>query len=651
MKTARRKNKTEIIEALTNAQKLIFAPFAFQAIAAMLELGIIEFLDNHPNSTENEIMKSLNLNEYTVRTLLQIGNANKITQEEDSKYSLTKMGELFLYNEMTKTNFNDVKDVCYLGASELTNSFKSHKPMGLLKFVGNYPTIYAALTNLPEKMQKSWYEFDHLYSDICFEEVFSIISKSYKSIYDIGGNTGKFESLCLKNDKNINITMFDLKSNIDKIKNNPNLKNCKFQAINVLDKNPNYPEIKNSAVLMSQFLDCFSKKDIVKILSDIRKHMDKNSSLYILEPYTDMQKFEGAEYSLIHTSLYFTCLANGVSKFYTFKEMEELLEEAGFIINKQYQDIGSHNYTLLECKNSVIGRWFQIAEQSAGKKRLKLSWYLYKIFGKNILYFIAFIVSLYTFIFAPKVRGYSKKYFEVIDKYVDNAKPTLLNQFKHIHSYANSLVDKILVYSGHYTKDKIEFDSQEDKELILKDIEKGEGIFFICNHVGNIEILQTFFLNNQMNPKFDINVFMSNKQSKIFNDFLQTVKLQFPIKIFQVEDVGVNTGIELKEDLNKGNFVFIAGDRLAQDNYKKAITAELFSHKIYLPQGTFKLAKLMDVPTYYISVVKVKGKYKIYLKKQTNLEEQDMITSYTQFMENIIKQHPYQFFNFYDFFE
>ena len=349
MKTLVRRNRESIVDSLTDAQKLIFAPLAFQALVSMMDLGMIKLLDENPLS-EKEIMDSLELDEYTVRTLLQIGILNKIVKKDsDEIYSLTKMGRLFLYDDMTKANYGYIKDVCYLGASELTNSFKDRAPRGLQKFVGDYPTIYPALTLLPEDMKNSWYEFDHLYSDNCFEEVYNIIREKYDRIYDIGGNTGKFERLCLKHDEGIDITMLDLKINIDKIKNDDELKNCKFHPINVLDNNPQYPSINNSAILMSQFLDCFSKEDILKILSDLHKTSDNETTVYILEPFTDNQKFEGAEYSLAHTSLYFTCMANGVSKFYTFDEMRELVEKAGYVINRSITGVGSYDYTLLEC--------------------------------------------------------------------------------------------------------------------------------------------------------------------------------------------------------------------------------------------------------------------------------------------------------------
>lgn len=144
---------------------------------------------------------------------------------------------------------------------------------------------------------------------------------------------------------------------------------------------------------------------------------------------------------------------------------------------------------------------------------------------------------------------------------------------------------------------------------------------------------------------------MSNKQSQIFNDFLRTIKLKFPVKIFAVENIGLDTGVNLKENLNNGEIVFIAGDRLAQDNDKKYIISKIFSHNVRFPRGTFKLAKLMDVPTYFISVIRVSDKYEVVLEKQNNIEEESLVNSYSKFMEQTIKINPYQFFHFYDFFD
>lgn len=202
---------------------------------------------------------------------------------------------------------------------------------------------------MSEIFKKSWYEFDNYYSDNCFEEVYNIIASQHpEKFFDIGGNTGGFEKVCLVKNPNIDISMLDLKANIEVVSKNSQLKKCKFYSVNMLEEEPNLPKI-SGAVLMSQFLDCFSKAQIKRILENIKKSADKETKVYILEPFTDNQYFEASKLSLIEISLYFTCMANGNSKMYKKSEMIQLVKDAGLEVSNIYENIGTHEYTLLEC--------------------------------------------------------------------------------------------------------------------------------------------------------------------------------------------------------------------------------------------------------------------------------------------------------------
>lgn len=294
-------------------------------------------------------------------------------------------------------------------------------------------------------------------------------------------------------------------------------------------------------------------------------------------------------------------------------------------------------------------KWFQVKEVSAGKKRLILSWYLYKIFGKNVLYLIAWFVSLFTFIFAKKVRTYSKKYLTVIRKVLD-VDSGLIGQFRHIRSYADSLVDKILVYSGEFNIGDVEFCNQKEQDEIFDTIAKSNGVVFLCNHIGNIEALYTFFRNEKIPSNFSINIVISKKQSQVFNGFLEQIKTEIPVNLFPIEEMGIETGMELEEKLDNGGVLFIAGDRVSQTNDNQCVESELFSRKILLPKGAFKLVKTMNRATYFVSAIKQDKKYLVYSEKQASTEEKSLTSLYTKFMEKMIMKAPYQFYHFYDFF-
>ena len=71
--------------------------------------------------------------------------------------------------------------------------------------------LYHGLSKLPDQVKKSWFAFDHSYSDNVFKSVLPILfDKNRKKILDVGGNTGKFSLLCAKYSSEAEIKIMDL---------------------------------------------------------------------------------------------------------------------------------------------------------------------------------------------------------------------------------------------------------------------------------------------------------------------------------------------------------------------------------------------------------------------------------------------------------
>ena len=290
--------------------------------------------------------------------------------------------------------------------------------------------------------------------------------------------------------------------------------------------------------------------------------------------------------------------------------------------------------------------WFEIKEKSAGVKRLKISWFIYKYFGKNVVYLIAFFVSFYTFILNSDLRGYSEKYFEILYKYTgDNRyRPNLINVFRHILSYGYSLVDKMAVFGGKFRKEDIIFPDGQIKIEAEKDLDN--GIFFVCNHIGNVDIMRSF-----IDDKRVTSVFLQKNQCEIFNNFIRSIsKEQSSLKTYPVEEIDITTAVELEEDLKKGGVSFMAGDRLSASRSDKTLSGKLLGCGISLPYGVFKLAGLMPSEIYFVSCLKNGSKYFVYLKHAVKGTEEEIKNSFVEFLEEMILKSPYQFYHFYDYF-
>ncbi|MCK5857177.1 MAG: SAM-dependent methyltransferase [Bacteroidales bacterium] len=346
-------DKKSAVQAKFDAQKIAFGPIMFQAAKALRDFGILSYLLKHRkgDSIEN-IAKELDVSVYGVKVLLEAGLSMELVFVDNSIYKVTKTGFFMASDELTRVNMNFTHDVNYLGFFDFHNSIKEGKPTGLKTF-GNWDTVYEGLSQLPEDVQESWFDFDHFYSDTAFPEIMEIVfKKGGRKVLDVGGNTGKFSIKCAAyNDEN-QMTILDLPGQTavaDK-----NIKEAGFgnrintHSINLLDATTPFPKGYNT-IWMSQFLDCFSKEQILTLLQRSYDALDQDGSLFILETYWDRQKYEASTYSLHATSLYFTNIANGNSQMYHSSDLIKLIDQANMKIVNDYDNIGV-SHTLFEVK-------------------------------------------------------------------------------------------------------------------------------------------------------------------------------------------------------------------------------------------------------------------------------------------------------------
>jgi len=346
-------DKKTALQAMYDAQKIAFAPIMFQAAKSLRDLGILETIKkNRKGITIEEISEQTKISVYGVKVLLEAGLSLEMIRVENDKFFITKTGWYILKDELTRVNMDFTNDVNYIGMHSLSESIKTGKPTGL-EYFGKWDTVYEGLSELPEKAKESWFNFDHFYSDYAFPKILPIVFKDNpKMILDIGGNTGKFAVKCAEYNDDVKITILDLPGQLAVAEKNVKQNNFEDRIslfpINLLDHSKPYPK-GSDIIWMSQFLDCFSQEDVIELLRRGREAMSKDSALFIMETYWDMQKFEASTYSLHATSLYFTNIANGCSQMYHSNDMFKMIEKAGLYVDEVFEDIGV-SHTVFKCK-------------------------------------------------------------------------------------------------------------------------------------------------------------------------------------------------------------------------------------------------------------------------------------------------------------
>jgi hypothetical protein len=339
------------------AQKLAFAPLMFQAVRAMRDLGVLDSLyrAGDKGALVQDVVQQTGVSTYAAGLMLEAGYATGLCSYEEPRFTITKTGVFWLQDELTRVNADFNHHACYRGAFHFEEAMRTGLPAGLRE-LGPWSTVYEGLSQLPPDIRKAWFAFNHFYSDNAFEQCLPhVLLERVRHVVDIGGNTGRFASLCLLASPDLKITLVDLPAQLalanEALAHVPDRSRVDLWPANLLMDDATLPQGAD-VYWMSQFLDCFSEAEISSILRRVALAMGSHSRAFVLETFWDRQRYDAARFCVIGTSLYFACIANGNSRMYHSRDMMRLASDAGLHVESEDHSIDvAHSLLTLRTKS------------------------------------------------------------------------------------------------------------------------------------------------------------------------------------------------------------------------------------------------------------------------------------------------------------
>ncbi len=347
------KERFTAAEAQRLAQSIAFGPVVFQVSRLMVRFGIFEMLlASDGGMTLDEVAAASGLSRYAAQVLLESSLTTGTVLLKEGRFHTAKAGWFLLNDPMARVNTDFIHDVNYLGLFDLEAALVDGKPEGLRRF-GDWPTIYEGLSSLPPEVQRSWFGFDHFYSDNSFDAALEIVFRTPpRTLLDVGGNTGRWATRCVAHSPQVQVTIMDLPQQLalmrEAVRDLPGAERISGHGANLLDPAVPFPT-GFDAIWMSQFLDCFSEAEVVSILTRAAASMSPASRLYIMETFWDRQRYETAAFCLAQTSIYFTALANGNSKMYYSPDMTRCVAVAGLTVEAIHDNLGL-GHSIMQCR-------------------------------------------------------------------------------------------------------------------------------------------------------------------------------------------------------------------------------------------------------------------------------------------------------------
>lgn len=311
------------------------------------------------------------------------------------------------------------------------------------------------------------------------------------------------------------------------------------------------------------------------------------------------------------------------------------------LINKMLPEKSGQHWAETDEKGMVLG--------------IKILFFIYKFFGRGVLNFFLKIICFYYQMFAFSARRSSADFREKYYNYCNakGVKPTMFSTFAHIYSFADSILDKLAVWQGVYDKSIINKDDLDKFNALKK---TPEGKIFISAHFGNIEMARAL---GRDNPDKNFVALVYTENAVKFNTCLEAINGESVLNMISVKSFTPNVAIELKDRVDRGEWIFTMGDRGSVTNSGRRIEVDLLGQKALLPEGPFLLAFLLDVPIYSYFCYKLNGEVRIKFEnitpaiKRSKMNRSKYITeaaqSYAAGLNDKILIAPQQWFNFFKF--
>ncbi len=308
-------------------------------------------------------------------------------------------------------------------------------------------------------------------------------------------------------------------------------------------------------------------------------------------------------------------------------------------------------------RKKKVSHWSEIKEKG-NVSLIQLLLWIYQFFGKNIFNLLLMPVMLYYYLSSHLARNSSKAYLQKIYQYgcthPDFSKPPgWLHSYKHFLHFGFAISDKISAWLGDLQHSDIIFEKSEE---LLHLQRQGKGALILSAHLGNIEMARAI-----ADKYIKMNALVFTKNAMKFNKVFQRVSPKVSQHLLHVDNIGLDTAVILKEKVDRGEFVIILADRTPISSPDRVNTCHFLGYPASFGQGAFILGNLLNCPVYTMFVLKEQKTYRIYLdlftkritlpRKQRQQALQKYIEKYAQQLEKYCLKAPYQWFNFFDFWQ
>ncbi len=230
--------------------------------------------------------------------------------------------------------------------------------------------------------------------------------------------------------------------------------------------------------------------------------------------------------------------------------------------------------------------------------------------------------------------------------------PTARDRFRQVFSFASNILDRLYLVNERYDLFRITIVGES---LMRERLGTGNGAFLMGAHFGSFEILSAI---GRQQPGLRVAMAMYEENARKVSAMFKALN---PANRSEVIALGnVEAMLRIKERLDEGVFVGILGDRsFARE---PGLLVDFLGAPAVFPLGPMRAAAVLRRPVYFILGIYEGGnRYRAVFEQiadfsntrpgEREIAVEAAIRQYAGLLEKYCRSHPYNWFNFFDFWQ
>jgi predicted LPLAT superfamily acyltransferase len=291
--------------------------------------------------------------------------------------------------------------------------------------------------------------------------------------------------------------------------------------------------------------------------------------------------------------------------------------------------------------------WKDAPERSNMPMLRIMSWISLRL-GRPAGRVVLHLIALYFLLFAPASHRASRSYLNRAlgrpAKWMDS--------YRHFFCFAATIHDRIYLINKRFDLFDIEICGEETIRTLLA---ADQGLFLMGAHMGSFEVIRAI---GRKVPNLRVAMAMHEDNAQKINAMLAAINPQAGQDIIGLGHI--DSMLQVRERLDDGTVVGMLADRTLGED--KMTQINLLGAAADFPNGPFRMAALLHRPVLFMAGLYLGGnRYQIHFEALADFSQiptgqraaaiQTAITRYAALLDQHCRATPYNWFNFFDFWQ